>query len=60
MKKACKKCKIFIDGSNCPICKGTEVVTNWKGRVAITNAEKSAVAKKANFPINGEYAIKVR
>lgn len=60
MKKACKKCKVFVDGPTCPICKGTEFVTNWKGRVAILNAEKSEVAKKADFPVDGEYAIKVK
>jgi len=60
MRKACSKCKIFVEGSQCPICKGTDLVTNWKGRIAIINSEKSEISKKAGFAVNGEYAIKVR
>lgn len=60
MRKACTKDKIFVEGSQCPICKGSDFVTNWKGRIAILNSEKSEIAKKAGFAMNGEYAIKVR
>ena len=59
-KKACKRCKIFVDGSECPICKSSDFVTNWKGRVHILDEERSSIAKKAGFPIKGEYAIKVK
>ena len=59
MKKACRKDKIFVEGDQCPICKGSDFVTNWKGRIAIINAEKSEISKKSNFKVNGEYAIKV-
>ena len=59
-KKACKKCKIFVEGEVCPICKGNEFVPNWKGRIHIIDHEKSEIAKKAGYTHDGEYAIKVR
>ncbi len=60
MKKACKKCKIFVEGSECPVCKGTDFVTNWKGRVYVIDEQKSSIAKKVGLPVKGEYAIKVK
>jgi len=58
-KKACKTCKIFVDGDECPICKGSQFVTNWKGRLFILDANKSEIAKKTGAKVKGEYAIKV-
>jgi len=60
MKKACKKCKIFVEGNECPICKGSDFVTNWKGRIYIIDEQKSAIAKKVGLPVKGEYAIKIK
>lgn len=60
MKKVCKKCKIFVKGSVCPICKGSAFSDNWKGRVVILDANKSEIAKKIEAKIKGEYAIKLR
>ena len=59
-KKACKKCKIFVDGDECPVCKGSQFSTNWQGRITILDNEKSVVSKKMNIEAKGEYAIKVR
>ncbi len=59
-KKACKNCKILVDGNECPICKSTDLLSNWKGRVAVMDAGKSFIAKKAGFKKEGEFAIKVR
>ncbi len=58
-KKACKKCKIIVEGSVCPICKGNQFVDNWKGRLFIMNPEKSEVAKRVGLKNKGEYAIKI-
>ena len=58
-KKVCKKCMIFVEGNECPICKGDNFVNNSKGRVYILDAKKSIIAKKINAPVDGEYAIKV-
>lgn len=59
-KKVCKGCKFFYEGNVCPACKGNQTATNWKGRIAIIDSEKSAIAKKIGIKVNGEYAIKVR
>jgi len=59
-RKACKTCKIFVEGNECPICKGNQFTLNWKGRIYIIDANKSEIAKKMGTPVKGEYAIKVR
>ena len=59
-KKVCKKCKMFVDGNECPICKTSNFSTNWQGRLAILDANKSIIAKKIGIASKGEYVIKVR
>lgn len=59
-KKVCKKCKLFVEGSECPLCKGNQFSTNWQGRLAIIDANKSVIAQKIEIKSKGEYAIKVR
>ena len=59
-KKACKTCKIFYEEGVCPICKKDNGSTNWQGRIAFLNTEKSMIAHKMNVGKEGEYAIKVR
>ena len=59
-KKACKKCKLFVSGNECPLCHGTDFTENWKGKIIILDAEKSEIAKKLNIKSKGEYAIKIR
>lgn len=59
-KKACKNCKIFVDGDECPICKNSQFTTVWQGRITILNSEKSEIAHKIGINQKGEYAIKVR
>ena len=58
-KKACKRCKYFFEGEECPLCKTTQSVTNWKGRIYIVDSKKSDIAKKIGVETDGEYAIKV-
>ena len=59
-KKVCKKCKIFVEGTECPVCKGNQFSNNWQGRVNVTDFKKSEIAKKMDITVNGEYAIKYR
>ncbi len=59
-KKVCKKCKLFVEGDVCPICKGNIFSTNWQGRLFIKDAERSMIANKMGIKIKGEYAIKVK
>lgn len=59
-KKVCRKCKIFVEGPNCPLCKGDSFTDNWKGRIFINDVNKSEVAQKIGIKAKGEYAIKIR
>jgi len=59
-KKACKRCKMFVDGNDCPICKTNQFSTEWKGRLYIVDPNKSVIAEKIGIKAKGEYAIKVR
>ncbi len=59
-KKVCKKCKLFVDGNECPICKNATFSTSWQGRLHILDTKESMVANKVGIADNGEYAIKVR
>ena len=60
MRKVCKTCRIFVEGPTCPICKGNQFSESWKGRIYISNSEKSEVAKNVGINTKGEYAIKVK
>lgn len=59
-KKVCKSCKIFVEGEECPICKKNQFSTNFQGVIAVTDPNKSEIAKIMGFKAKGEYAIKVR
>jgi DNA-directed RNA polymerase subunit E" len=59
-KKACKTCKYFVEGNECPVCHSKNFSTNYLGRLYILDANKSLVAKKIEISVKGEYAIKVR
>ncbi|MEA3378500.1 MAG: transcription elongation factor subunit Spt4 [Nanoarchaeota archaeon] len=60
MRKVCKKCKLFVEGNECPLCKGKQFSDSWKGRIIITDPLKSEIAKVLGITAKGEYAIKVR
>lgn len=59
-KKACKRCKLFVEGDNCPSCHNNTFSTNWQGRVYVTDPNNSLIAEKVALKVKGEYAIKVR
>jgi DNA-directed RNA polymerase subunit E" len=59
-KKACKKCKLFVEGDTCPTCGTSSFTTSWQGRLFVKDVEKSMIGQKVNITVKGEYAIKVR
>ncbi len=59
-KKVCRKCKLFVEGPTCPLCKGSQFTDNWKGRVTIIDPNKSEIAKNIGLAVKGEYAIKIK
>jgi len=60
MKKACKNCKLLVEGPTCPLCKGNQFSESWKGRIFIADPEKSEIAQKMGIKAKGEYAIKIK
>ena len=59
-KKACKKCKLFVEGPQCPICKGKEFSQLFQGKINIIDVNKSIIAQRMGKEQKGKYAIKVR
>ncbi len=59
-RKACKRCKLFVDGETCPNCKTSSFTTSWQGRLFISDQEGSMIAKQVGITAKGEYAIKIR
>ena len=59
-KKACKKCKLFVEGDTCPVCGSTSFTTSWQGRLFVSDVNKSMIGKEVKIEVKGEYAIKVR
>jgi DNA-directed RNA polymerase subunit E" len=59
-EKACRNCKLIItQGDTCPLCGQKNLTPKWTGYVALLNAEKSEVAKKLGFKVNGSYALHI-
>ncbi|MBI2139669.1 DNA-directed RNA polymerase subunit E'' [Candidatus Woesearchaeota archaeon] len=59
-KKACKKCKMIVEGNECPSCKSNSFSTSIQGRLYVMDEKKSLIAQKIGIAAKGEYAIKVR
>ena len=59
-KKACRRCKLFVEGDKCPNCESADFTNTWQGRLFIQDAPRSQIAEKIGIKIKGEYAIKVR
>jgi len=58
--KACKNChRIVEDKDICPVCKTSQLTSNWKGHVTILDPEKSDIAKKLDISTPGKYAIRI-
>jgi DNA-directed RNA polymerase subunit E" len=59
-QRACRKCKTIFEGKGeCPKCGSKEFTESFKGRIIVTNPEKSEIAKKIKREEKGEFAIKI-
>ncbi len=58
-EKACKNCRRLVKGNICPICKTTELTSNWKGVILVLDS-RSEIAKEAGITTPGKYAARVR
>jgi len=59
-QKACKRCKILVDGDACPICSSNQLTDTWKGKIIVLDPEKSEIAKKIGVKQKGVFALKTR
>lgn len=57
--RACKSCNFITEADVCPRCGGA-TSKDWQGMVAISDFERSEIAKKMGITANGTYALKVR
>lgn len=57
--KACKECSFLDEADICPRC-GGQMSAEWRGFLAVTDFEKSEIAKRMGISANGRYALKVR
>lgn len=57
--KACKKCRLIVEGDVCPVCKESDLTGSWKGMTIIFDPEKSEVAKKLDIKVPGKYALRL-
>ncbi len=59
-EKACPQCKMLVKGKECPVCKRSDLVKEWKGMIIIIDPARSEIAKKLGITVKGRYALKVR
>ncbi len=58
--KVCSTCRIFVKGSECPICNNSNFTSNYKGVMYILDPKRSNVAKELNLNMKGKYAIRTQ
>lgn len=59
--RACVECKRIVkSGTECPICKGNDLTTAWKGLIIIYDPEHSELAEQVGVDTPGSYAIRVK
>ena len=56
--RACRKCRLLHEEEKCPKCGSQSYTEGWKGRIEITDAENSEIAKQLRLTEKGVYAIK--
>ena len=59
-EKVCKKCKLFVEGNVCPICKSNQFTNIYQGKLYILDVNKSYIANQIGIKEKGRYAIKIR
>ncbi|MDQ5869059.1 MAG: transcription elongation factor Spt4 [Thermoproteota archaeon] len=56
---ACRKCKALTTGKVCPICKSTDLSSDWSGIILVFDSEKSMIASTLQILAPHKYALKV-
>ncbi len=61
MEKACRNCRLVVDGPICPLCNTADHLTKtWEGYIIIVNQEGSEVATAIGAKTPGKYALKLK
>ena len=58
-EKACKNCRRIVKGNICPVCKSTDLTTNWRGVLVVLDSN-SEIAKEAEITSPGRYVIRTK
>ncbi|MGB8101551.1 MAG: transcription elongation factor subunit Spt4 [Nitrososphaeraceae archaeon] len=56
---ACRKCKALTTGKVCPICKSTDLSSDWSGIILVFDADNSMIASTLQIVAPYKYALKV-
>ena len=56
---ACRQCKCVTIGKVCPVCKSSDLTSDWEGIVVVANPGESKIAKTLGITTKGKYALKV-
>ena len=59
-EKVCRNCRLFVQGSVCPICKQSQFSRSWKGLVVINDPNNSEIAKVMGLTVPGQSAMWVK
>lgn len=60
VEKACRNCRMIVEGDACPLCKTSELTDKWGGLLLIIEPEKSELAAKAAIKVPGRYAVRIK
>jgi DNA-directed RNA polymerase subunit E" len=58
-EKACKNCRRIVKGNICPVCKSSNLTTNWRGILVVLDSN-SEIAKEAGITSPGRYVIRTK
>ncbi len=56
--KACRVCKHITSKEQCPVCGSKELSSDWKGKIVISDFERSKLSERLKIKANGQYAIR--
>jgi DNA-directed RNA polymerase subunit E" len=56
---ACKKCRAITIGKVCPVCKSTELSSDWSGTIVIFDSKNARDASTLQISTPHNYALKV-
>ena len=59
MEKACRTCRLIVNGEVCPHCQGTSFTKAFEGYILMINPE-SEVGTAIGAKAPGKYALKIK